>query len=53
MVYRDNKKGLVGNFSMEENTKVKQWVLISESAPELTDTAKDGFQQTTAECNNS
>jgi hypothetical protein len=35
MVYRDNKKGLVANFSMEENTKVKQWVLISESVPEL------------------
>ncbi len=35
MVYRDNKIGLVANFSMEENTKVKQWVLISESVPEL------------------
>jgi hypothetical protein len=34
MVYRDNKKGLVANFSMEENTKVKQWVLISETVPE-------------------
>jgi len=35
MVCRDNKKGLVANFSMEENAKVKQWILISESVPEL------------------
>jgi hypothetical protein len=53
MVYRDNKKGLVANFSMEENTKVKQWVLISESVPGLNGLHRMDFGKRPRNSNNS